>query len=26
MASHSSEDIDKALRALYKGGKDLGLI
>lgn len=26
MASHSSEDIDKALKALYKGGKQLNII
>jgi len=26
MASHSSEDIDKALKALYKGGKELNII
>lgn len=26
MASHSSEDIDKALKVLYKGGKKLGII
>lgn len=26
MASHSHEDIEKALRALYKGGKELGII
>lgn len=26
MASHSSEDIDKALKALYKAGKKLGII